>query len=192
MYLRVTFEPEFEDLWMYLKSKYPAELFDLDGVGEQLDLAKFSKKFFAKSTTTTADASIDANANVDDISVISYSNELKKPLINITAPLTDDVQAFEVNIRTTSEALLDLTPSFVVGRQVLSSGNSYSFTGEDVAKFSLTDTNYGINPAGKIGTRIKDNEVTISYNNLVYNGKSQTVGVSVKHGENILKEGRCL
>ena len=64
---------------MYLKSKYPQKLFDLDGVGKQLDMAQFSKNFFSKNTTTAADASIDANANVDDISVISYGNELKKP-----------------------------------------------------------------------------------------------------------------
>lgn len=79
MYLRITYETEFEDLCIYLKSKYPAKLFDLDGVGKQLDLAKFSKNFFGKNVTTAADASIDANANVDDISVISYTNELKKP-----------------------------------------------------------------------------------------------------------------
>lgn len=79
MYLRITYESEFEDLWMYLKSKYPSKLFDLDGIGKQTDLAKFSKTFFSKNITTAADASIDANANVDDISVISYTNELKKP-----------------------------------------------------------------------------------------------------------------
>jgi len=68
---------------MYLKSKYPQKLFDLDGVGKQLDLAQFSRKFF--SSNTTADASIDANANVDDISVISYSQELKKPFERINS-----------------------------------------------------------------------------------------------------------
>jgi ribonucleoside-triphosphate reductase len=70
---------------MHLKSKYPAKLFDLDGVGKQLDLAQFSRNFFSKNTKTTADTSIDANANVDDISVISYSNELKKPFERINS-----------------------------------------------------------------------------------------------------------
>jgi ribonucleoside-triphosphate reductase len=68
---------------MYLRSKYPPKLFDMDGIGEQLDLSKFSKKFF--SVSTTADASIDANANVDDISVIAYNTELPKPFFRLNS-----------------------------------------------------------------------------------------------------------
>lgn len=83
MYIRVTYEQEFDDLLMYLKSKYPQKLFDLEGIGDQLDLNKFSKKFF--SVSTTADASIDANANVDDISVIAYSTELPKPFFKVNS-----------------------------------------------------------------------------------------------------------
>jgi anaerobic ribonucleoside-triphosphate reductase len=83
MYLKVTYEQEFDDLMMYLRSKYPAKLFDLDGIGEQVDMSKFSKKFF--SANTTADASIDANANVDDISVIAYNTELPKPFFKLNS-----------------------------------------------------------------------------------------------------------
>ena len=79
MYLRVTYEPEFDDLMMYLRGKYPEELFNIDGIGEQLDLCKFSKNFFSDKVSTTSDVSVDQNSNVDDISVISYTNELKKP-----------------------------------------------------------------------------------------------------------------
>lgn len=38
MYLRVTYDDKFDDLWMHLRSKYPDKLFDLDGVGRQLDI----------------------------------------------------------------------------------------------------------------------------------------------------------
>jgi ribonucleoside-triphosphate reductase len=79
MYIKTSFEQEFDDVIMYLRGKYKKEIFDADGIGEQLDLNKFSKKFFAPTTSTTADASIDGNSNVDDASVISYTNELKKP-----------------------------------------------------------------------------------------------------------------
>lgn len=78
MYIQNTYDQEFSDLWMHLKEKYPKELFDMEGIGKQLDLNIFSKKFFSIKTTTS-DASIDANSNVDDISVIAYSTELKKP-----------------------------------------------------------------------------------------------------------------
>jgi anaerobic ribonucleoside-triphosphate reductase len=76
-YFKTTFEQEFDDLIMYLRGKYPKQLFDYEGIGEQTDMSKFSKKFF--SSPTTSDASIDANANVDDVSVIAYHSELPKP-----------------------------------------------------------------------------------------------------------------
>jgi len=83
MYVKTSYEQEFDDLFMYLRSKYPSKLFDMDGIGEQLDLSKFSKKFF--SSKVTADASVDANANVDDISVIAYHTELPKPYFKINS-----------------------------------------------------------------------------------------------------------
>lgn len=85
MYLNISYEQEFNDLMLYLKEKYPKELFDLDGIGKQLDLSKFSKDFFGKSIKTTTDISVDQNSNVDDISVISYTNELKKPFERINS-----------------------------------------------------------------------------------------------------------
>ena len=83
MYLKVTYEDKFDDLMMYLRGKYPDKLFDMDGIGEQTDMSKFSKKFFASSVQ--ADASIDANANVDDISVIAYSTEIPKPFFRLNS-----------------------------------------------------------------------------------------------------------
>jgi len=83
MYIKVTYEDKFDDLMMYLKGKYPDKLFNLDGIGEQTDMSKFSKKFF--SAKVTSDASIDANANVDDISVIAYSTELPKPFFRLNS-----------------------------------------------------------------------------------------------------------
>jgi hypothetical protein len=75
MYINTSYEREFDDLMMYLRGKYSNELFDLDGIGTQLDLAKFSKGFFSKKVKTTTDISVDQNSNVDDVSVISYTNE---------------------------------------------------------------------------------------------------------------------
>lgn len=83
MYLRVTYEQEFFDLIMYLKSKYPEKLFDLDGIGKQTDMAQFSRDFF--SNKTASDVSIDANANVDDMSVVAYDYELPKPFFRLNS-----------------------------------------------------------------------------------------------------------
>ena len=83
MYFKTSYEDAFDDLLMYLKGKYPEKLFNMDGIGEQTDMSKFSRKFF--SSKVTADASIDANANVDDVSVIAYHSELPKPYFKINS-----------------------------------------------------------------------------------------------------------
>ena len=59
MYFKTTYDQEFDDLYMHLKAKYPDALFDLDGIGKQMDMSEFSRNFFASKVT--ADASVDAN-----------------------------------------------------------------------------------------------------------------------------------
>ena len=83
MYIKTTYDENFDDLMMHLKSKYSQKLFDLDGIGKQLDMSAFSKNFF--SSKVTSDASIDANANVDDVSVIAYNTELPKPYLKLNS-----------------------------------------------------------------------------------------------------------
>ena len=83
MYFKTNYDQEFDDLYMHLKAKYPQKLFDLDGIGKQLDMSEFSRNFF--SSKVTSDASIDANANVDDISVIAYNTELPKPFLKLNS-----------------------------------------------------------------------------------------------------------
>lgn len=83
MYIHTSYDREFVDLLMHLKGKYSNKLFDLDGIGKQLDMSQFSREFF--SASTTADASIDANANVADTSNIAYGIELPKPFFKINS-----------------------------------------------------------------------------------------------------------
>jgi ribonucleoside-triphosphate reductase len=83
MYFKTNYASEFDDLYMHLKAKYPDKLFDLDGIGKQMDMSEFSKNFF--SSKVTSDSSIDANANVEDVSVISYNIELPKPFFKINS-----------------------------------------------------------------------------------------------------------
>lgn len=83
MYFKTTYDQNFDDLYMHLKAKYPDKLFDLDGIGKQMDMSEFSRNFF--SAKVTSDASIDANANVDDTSVITYNIELPKPFFRLNS-----------------------------------------------------------------------------------------------------------
>jgi len=84
MYIRTTYDLQFEDLVMHLRSKYSEKLFDLEGIGKQTDLSLFSKEFF-NTKTTVADMSVDANSNVDDMSIIAYENELPKPFFRLNS-----------------------------------------------------------------------------------------------------------
>lgn len=84
-YLKTNFDNDFADLLMHLKAKYGKKLFNLEGIGEeQTDFSTFSKQFFS-TRTTTADVSIDSNANVDGVDVISYSKELPKPIFKLNS-----------------------------------------------------------------------------------------------------------
>lgn len=79
MYFKISWDQEFDDIMMHLWSKYGKGLFTLDGIGEQLDLNKFSKNFF-NNPNSTADVSVDANANVVAKTGIEYNFEMPKPL----------------------------------------------------------------------------------------------------------------
>ena len=82
MIIEYSFDREFEKLFKKLNRKDKSyDLRELDGIGEQLDLNEFSRKFF--STKKTADISVDSNATVDDVTVTHYNNEIAKPLQRI-------------------------------------------------------------------------------------------------------------
>lgn len=68
----------FKDFMDRLKAKYGEDIFDLNGIGKQLDINEMSKSFF--NTSSTSDISVDANANVSDKSVISHRIEMSKPM----------------------------------------------------------------------------------------------------------------
>jgi len=76
-----SYTDEFEQVFDRLKlhPRY-GELADMDGIGKQCDIAEFSKKFFSKTNAPTADVSVDANANVEDGSLIAYEVESAKPV----------------------------------------------------------------------------------------------------------------
>lgn len=59
------------------------ELFNLTGIGDQLDSNYFAKQFFKGNNT--ADSSVDPNSNVSDSSVVAYHFEAHKPSETINA-----------------------------------------------------------------------------------------------------------
>lgn len=84
MHVNITYDDNFTELMLHLKAKYGQKLFDLDGIGSQLDIDKFSKGFFTNSSTT-ADVSVDSNSNVSTKDMIVYNTELPKPYFRMNA-----------------------------------------------------------------------------------------------------------
>lgn len=83
MYLHTSYDREFVDLLMYLRGKYPKDLFNMEGIGDQLDIGIFSKNFFLSKNV--ADVSVDSNSNVDEQTVRAYEAELPKPYFRLNA-----------------------------------------------------------------------------------------------------------
>ncbi len=82
MFINHSFDHHFVSLLEKLEKKYGAEMFELEGIDRKnLDIAKFTNKFL--ETATTADISVDANANVDDTSILSWNYEFPKPLMKL-------------------------------------------------------------------------------------------------------------
>ena len=77
-----SYKEDFTEFMQRMENKYGSKILEECGIGSQLDISKMSKDFF--KTKTTADVSVDANANVADTSVISHKIEMAKPfqLIN--------------------------------------------------------------------------------------------------------------
>lgn len=84
MQINFSYDPQFNELISTLKMKYPAKLFDMEGIGSQLDFNEYSKAFF-ESMEVVADHSIDSNANVDGKDVITFNYERTKPFIKLNS-----------------------------------------------------------------------------------------------------------
>lgn len=74
-----SFQPEFKECLASIEEKYGFDLFQISGIGKQLDANWFAKQFFGKKTNT-ADVSVDSNSNVGLKNVVIWSQESTKPM----------------------------------------------------------------------------------------------------------------
>ena len=101
----MSYDPKFVALWNNLKEVYGEEIFDLDGVGKQLDIAQFRREYFSNKSTV-ADVSIDGNANVTDNGVVAYSTEQSKPFEKLDSYFTLWEKACEVFGQSTANEMV--------------------------------------------------------------------------------------
>ena len=133
MYINFTYDRDFEDFFMHLKGKYPQALFDLDGIGKQLDISQFSRDFF--SSDVAADASIDANANVDNVNIIVYNTELPKPLMRLNSYYMMWKELKKLYGLETANNIIEMQLSgdiYIHDFHGVASGAPYSYDGENV------------------------------------------------------------
>lgn len=141
-YLRVNFDDEFAELLMYLKSKYPEKLFNIDGIGaDQTDLNQFSKDFF-NTRGAAADSSIDPNSNVGALDVVTYTVEAAKPVYKLNSYYVLWKKLKQLYGKETAHRIVEnqLTGSIYINDMVqLGAGISYCFnySTNDVAQMGL-------------------------------------------------------
>jgi len=81
----LSYPQEFKDLLKKIQKKHSGvNLLDIDGIGSQTDINDYSKKFFGK-IKATADISVDANANIEQVTLLQYHSEMTKPIHRLNA-----------------------------------------------------------------------------------------------------------
>jgi len=81
MRINYTYHQDFVNLLNTINGDY----FRLEGISQNdLDINAFSEKFFGNHSCVS-DVSIDANANVDAVSILSYNSEIMKPTLKMNS-----------------------------------------------------------------------------------------------------------
>ncbi|MDD4805086.1 MAG: anaerobic ribonucleoside-triphosphate reductase, partial [Candidatus Pacebacteria bacterium] len=81
--INLSYDNAFSELLSDLEQRYGKEIFEIEGIGSQLDISAFSKNFF--SNKQVSDASIDENANVSENCIITYKKEATKPIYKLNS-----------------------------------------------------------------------------------------------------------
>ena len=74
-----SYQKDFVNFMVNMLDKYGVEIFNLNGIGEQLDMNKAIKKMV--NSDNVANGTIDANANAGGTSAISIMHEIAKPMV---------------------------------------------------------------------------------------------------------------
>lgn len=80
MDIRFSYDKRFDNLIGRIRKKHGEDIMKFSGVHpDQLDMARFTREFlFNGKSKSVADYSVDANANIDDRSVVSFDHEVAK------------------------------------------------------------------------------------------------------------------
>lgn len=146
MQITYGFKKEFDDLMFNLRTKYGEELFNIDGIGRQLDIDHFAKNFFntTKGGGATADVSIDANANVTQNDSIAFKAEFPKSAMKLNSYYRLWKSLYETHGLVTANNIIEaqLTGAIYVNDATdLQTPYCYNFSCMDIAMCGLPMVN---------------------------------------------------
>lgn len=81
--IKMSYDEEFVALIDKAREALGDEIFELEGIGSQLDINVNAKRFL--SSSVAADVSVDSNANVSGVDVVGYQYELPTPLFKLNS-----------------------------------------------------------------------------------------------------------
>lgn len=80
---------------------------------------------------------------------------------------------------------------YTIGKQVLKPADGYTLTAQDISRFQMLDSNYGINNHGRIAQGISDSWFTLTgIDNIIYSGSEIKPAVVGVNGTTSLEEER--
>ncbi|TAH73857.1 MAG: hypothetical protein EWM47_01985 [Anaerolineaceae bacterium] len=136
------------------------------------------------------------NASIADDNEIALSDYLEDKLswssfIIVGGSLSDDVPVMKLVKYYYDPDTYEVTIYNPLGNQIIKPATDYSLTAQDISKFQMADSNYGINIQGKIAERINDSWFSlVNAENIYYTGSEIRPVVSGMKDTTTLMEGR--
>ena len=157
----------------------------LDGeyiiIGRGIDLAD-------TNMTILGNASI---ASDNEIALANFVVNYHLPNFIVGGPRPKNIPAITFVKYNYDYGIHDYNYEYPIGDQVISSSEDYTLTAQDLSRFQMLDSNYGINTRGKLAANISDSWFSlIDVNNIIYSGKENKPVVVGVNGTSSLVEGR--
>ncbi len=83
MQITFNYDKDFDKKIQNIKDEYGNDFFELEGIGPQLDIDYFNKKFF--NTLNVSDTSVDSSSSIREMSMTTYFNEVYKPFTKLNS-----------------------------------------------------------------------------------------------------------
>ncbi len=177
---------------IYASNRYPEEGEAVIALNGGLISENIGSTFSGVTVDGKVKIQMSGNIKVAGGDQITIYTKPEVPGFEITGPLTGDSPAATIALaeRLSKDGIIN-----PVGMKLLSSGENYTFTFEDAGKLKVLapdeTADYAINEQGVVRTRLKEEWIMLlSPVNKLYDGREQTIEVSISDGTTTLERGR--